>query len=57
MVVESKINVTNTDNTNSVGGNSSTTSGKIRIRRSALEQAKEWYGLPDDAFEKLNIRR
>ena len=55
MVVESKINVTNTDNTNGVGSNSGTTSGKIRIRRSALEQAKEWYGLPDDAFEFMTL--
>ena len=51
MVVESKINVTNTDNTNGVGSNSGTTSGKIRIHRSNLEELKMLSGLPDEAFE------
>ena len=50
MVVESRTNVTNANNSNNTSNNSGSTSGKIRIHRSALEQA-EWYGLPDEAFE------
>lgn len=51
MVVESKINVTNTDNASNTGDSGSTTNGKIRIRRSNLEEAKRLSGLPDEAFE------
>ena len=51
MVVESKINVTNTDNASNTGDSGSTTNGKIRIHRSNLEELKMLSGLPDEAFE------